>query len=267
VPGGHDGRVVVVTGAPDPSGPRVLEPVRRTKTGAAVANSIRSKIVSGELLPGDRLPPEDQLVGQLGVARNTLREGMRILENEGVVSVRGGRYGGAYVTKPFLESLAASFVLHLQLADGTFGDLAEARIVLEPRLAGMLAARRNTDDLETLARCIRTAEEAAADNDPARYGHAVASLHEAILVRAGNLTLAVIGRLLHQLLEDHYRTVLRSWPDEERLQLGLEAYWVLYRHVEAGDAEGAEQHWRLQMRDFAQRMGAVQSTRLRDVPE
>lgn len=225
----------------------MLGPVRTRKTGEAVAGALRERIASGELRPGDRLPPEDQLLGHLRVARNTLREGLRILESEGIIEVRRGRYGGPYVTEAPLERLVAAFDLHLQLAGATIGDLDQARLLIEPQLAGSLAAIRTDEELEVLHTLIADASAASERGDLHAYGVAVSGLHRAIVERGGNLTLATVGRLLYHLVEETYRVGLIERPGRDARTVALRSYRKLYNLIESRDSAAAERHWRRQM--------------------
>ncbi len=115
--------------------------VRAPKTAELIATLYRRQIVRGELHPGDTLPSEQQLMGQFGVSRPTLREAFRILEAEDLISVKRGSRGGARVTQPSL-SVAARYVgLLLQVQGTTIADVYEARMVLEPACARLLARR------------------------------------------------------------------------------------------------------------------------------
>ena len=75
------------------------------KTHELVADKIRRQIVAGDLAEGERLPPEDDLTAQFGVARTTLREALRVLESQGLLAIRRGRGGGPVVTHPDLEPI------------------------------------------------------------------------------------------------------------------------------------------------------------------
>src|SRR5215218_6683547 len=120
--------------------------VRAPKTAELIATHIRRQIVRGELKEGDTLPPEVRLMEQFGVSRPTLREAFRILETESLISVRRGSRGGAQVMAPDL-SVAARYVgLLLQLQGATIVDVYEARMVLEPVCARLLAECRTEQD-------------------------------------------------------------------------------------------------------------------------
>ena len=100
---------------------------------------IKEMIVSGELAPGDRLPPEKELSESLGLSRNSLREAVKALELIRVLDVRRG--DGTYVTslEPSLLLEALSFVADIH-QDASVLELFEVRRILEPAAAALAAA-------------------------------------------------------------------------------------------------------------------------------
>lgn len=217
------------------------------KTGEVVARSVRSKIARGELAPGDRLPPEDELMAALGLARTTVREGLRILESQGLIEVRRGRRGGGRVTRPRVEHLAGPLALNLQLEAVTYRDLDEAAQLIEPMLAGRLARVHTDTDVAALIAVVDRAAAAAKAEDLADFGEAGAQFHHEIVLRAGNITLATLSRLLHELRSKYYVWTSVTTSDRRSLERAVRSYRKLVRLIDARDASGAEQHWRKQV--------------------
>jgi DNA-binding FadR family transcriptional regulator len=104
-----------------------------------VASELREGILSGRT--ADRLPTQDQLVSDFGVSYPSVREALRILETEGLVTVRRGSVGGAEVHRPDQSSGAYHPGLLLQGAGVPIGDLAQGLVLLEPLCAGEVARR------------------------------------------------------------------------------------------------------------------------------
>ncbi len=219
---------------------------RIAKTGAAIADQIRRQIATGDLPIGQHLMSEEELTGLYGIARTTLREALRILESQGLIEIRRGRGGGPVVTMPRIDSLAEGLAVSLQLRGTTIGDLDEARALIEPQLAGQLAAHHTADDLEALNAAVAEAAEAADSGDRRRVGLAALNMHETVMERAGNTTLATFSRLMHELVRSYYLTA-GSHSDIETAQRAARSYSRLVRYIEAGDVDGATQHWRKQM--------------------
>jgi DNA-binding FadR family transcriptional regulator len=216
------------------------------KAHEVVADEIRQRILHGELSEGQRLPPEDELTVQFGVARTTLREALRVLESQGLISVRRGRTGGPVVTHPDLAPISMALGVVLQLQGTTIGDLDDARQLIEPELAGRLASHHDDDDLTLLETSIDRAEEAAQRSDGLAFGLAAAEVHAALVESSGNRTLATLTRLLQSMLRDYYTQ--RMDVTEQALMLrAVRSYRKLLVLIRAGDAEGAAKHWRATM--------------------
>jgi len=220
--------------------------IRLPKTGEVVADRLRRQIARGELAIGQRLPPEDELTAVFGIARTTLREALRILESQGLLEIRRGRTGGPVVTMPKIDSLAEGLAVTLQLQGTTAGDLDTARQLIEPRLAGRMAEHHTTDDLVALGAAADRASLAADAFDQTAFGAAAAGMHETLIDRAGNTTLATISRLLHAMVAQYYvRSAAMS--DQEKMRRAVQSYRKLVRLIAAGHADAAEEHWRKQM--------------------
>jgi len=128
-----------------------------------IAHSIRSRIVSGELREGERLPTEQQLADRYGVSRNVVRESIRVLATDGLVRVRQG--SGTYITNTTSQALGDS--LELALAVGARADdlrhLIEIREIIEPAVAALAAQRATPADLESLAKEVAAMDKGLPD--------------------------------------------------------------------------------------------------------
>lgn len=110
---------------------------------------IKAMIVSGELGPGDRLPPEKELSDRLGLSRNSMREAVKALEVIRVLDVRRG--DGTYVTslEPHLLLEAISFVVDMH-DDDSMLEIFAVRRMLESQGTGLAAAHGSDDDIAQL---------------------------------------------------------------------------------------------------------------------
>ncbi len=134
--------------------------VRRVPGHQAIIDHLRREISLGRLLPGDRLPAERKLAEQYGVARETLRQALRVLESDGQIAITRGAAGGAVVQPSPIDPQVVREEL-LERAD-EFSSLLELRVILESGAAELAALRRNAADLDEMMR----AQESllAADN-------------------------------------------------------------------------------------------------------
>src|SRR5262245_34218204 len=117
---------------------------RRPALADQVIAQLRAQITSGEWPVGSRIPTEPQLVEQLGVARNTVREAVRALAHNGLLDIRQG--SGTYV----LATSELAGVMHRRFADSDPRHVAELRSALEASAAALAARRRTERDLKQL---------------------------------------------------------------------------------------------------------------------
>lgn len=126
-----------------------------------VFETIERAIIDGRLRPGDRLPPETSLSDQLGVNRSTTREGLRLLEQSGLVRRRGGRR--LYAAVPRQDELATRASRALNLQQVTFRELWQLLMTLEPAAAEMACETITPDEIAALEdNLARTREVVAA---------------------------------------------------------------------------------------------------------
>jgi DNA-binding FadR family transcriptional regulator len=131
---------------------RVL-PAYRNKS-EQISAALIEHILEDGLKPGDALGTEADLVAEYEVSRPTLREGLRMLEAQGVVSLRPGPGGGATVSRPSIDSLAHAFSVFLYLQNVPFGMVLKAREIIEPALAHETALHGSEADFAEMAASI-----------------------------------------------------------------------------------------------------------------
>lgn len=225
------------------------EAIRVPKAAELVANRIRRAIVTGILQEGESLPSETRLMEEFQVSRPTVREGIRVLESLGLVTVGRGARGGARVTRPDSGIVASAAAMALQTRGATIADLFEARAMIEPRAARLAAERQPRAAAKALRAHIE--HELAVIDDFVAITRAIASFHSLLMEQCGNQTLAVFGIALKDLFE---RAMLAAQsgtaPLDETVRMsslryGLRSHSKLADLIEAGDAAAAEDHWQL----------------------
>ncbi|MBS0417815.1 MAG: FadR family transcriptional regulator [Proteobacteria bacterium] len=154
-----------------------MDPIARPSVPEQVAGKLLELVRTGNLKPGDRLPPERKLAQVLRVSRPSLREALRALQILGVLRVQHG--GGIYVSAlepgDFLAPLAKLMALDARNAD----TLHEARSVIEGEVAALAAARITDEELERL-RAIMVLQKRLAD-DPISFRMSDAEFHQIII--------------------------------------------------------------------------------------
>jgi DNA-binding FadR family transcriptional regulator len=227
------------------------EAVRVPKTAELVAKQIRDAIIRGELKDGDSLPAESQVIAQFDVSRPTIREAVRILESEGLVTVSRGARGGARINAPSYAMVARVAGITLQTQNVTIGDLYEMRTLIEPP-AARLVAERNSEAAVPILRKHIEAEIAAVDERPLQ-AHLIVEFHNLMIELAGNKTLLMVAQAVRGLVDAHLQLAQRHLPpasnDESRKAYlhGIRSHSRLVDLIEAKDGPGAEAHWRSHM--------------------
>ena len=118
-------------------------PRRTLKTSEVVALEIVRDIVERGLKPGDRLPLESEMLVQYRVSRASLREALRLLETQGLITIRPGRGSGTLVGKATPSHLGRTMTLYFHMSDVTYDDLLNAWMLTEPMLAELAASNPN----------------------------------------------------------------------------------------------------------------------------
>lgn len=110
----------------EPVDAALFQPARPRRAFDEIITQIRTLINDGQLKPGDRLPAERALAAQFSVSRNTVREALRMLEISGLIAMRRGAQGGAFITRPTADTLATRINVGLSLTDFSLADLTDA---------------------------------------------------------------------------------------------------------------------------------------------
>ena len=118
---------------------------RAPKQAMILAQQIMRDAARDGTRPGEMLPPERVMAQRYGTGRGTLREALRLLEYQGVISLKPGLGGGPVLQTPDASHLANTLVILLQLKQAPFRGVIEVRSALEPMIS-RLAAERMTDD-------------------------------------------------------------------------------------------------------------------------
>ncbi|MFI1256494.1 FadR/GntR family transcriptional regulator [Streptomyces netropsis] len=176
-----------------------LNSPRRSPLVDQVIAGLRNQITSGEWPVGSRIPTEPELVEQLGVARNTVREAVRALAHNGLLDIRQG--SGTYVAAT--SELAG--VMRRRFAQADPLHVAELRSALETKAAGLAARRRTEADLRQLDTLLERREQAWDSGDAERFVEADATLHSAVVAAAHNEVLAELYADLGSVVRDFLR--------------------------------------------------------------
>jgi GntR family transcriptional regulator, transcriptional repressor for pyruvate dehydrogenase complex len=139
--------------------------VRATRPRAfhAIVDQVRADVFGRRRRPGDRLPPEPALAEQFGVSRMGVREALRVLELQGLVEVRHGYGGGAFIAEPTGTALLGALEDSLRQGQVGADELYQARVLVEPAITRLAVASEPDALAERLADNAARTEQALAD--------------------------------------------------------------------------------------------------------
>jgi len=176
-----------------------LTSTQRSALADQVIAQLRAQITSGEWPVGSRIPTEPELVEQLGVARNTVREAVRALAHNGLLDIRQG--SGTYV----LATSELAGVMHRRFASADPRHVAELRSALETKAAQLAAERRTEQDVKQIDAQLDRRERAWESGEADAFVEADATLHMAIVAAAHNDVLAALYADLGAVVRDFLR--------------------------------------------------------------
>jgi GntR family transcriptional repressor for pyruvate dehydrogenase complex len=188
---------------------------RAEKVPEIVARKILREIVDRGLVTGDRLPPEAVMLARFGVGRASLREALRILEIHGMIRIKPGPQGGPVVTKTTAADYGQTTTLYLHRSESTFGELVEARRVIEPIMA-RLAAERLTDERAERLREAQAAGWDALNATAGEWSAASEFFHTVLAGATGNRVLDLYAGALVAIERNRLEPLFTNVEDRKR---------------------------------------------------
>lgn len=216
---------------------------RTEKIAESIARQILQDIQRNHLGPGSMLPPESVMVERFGVGRGSLREALRILEVNGLVTLKPGPRGGPVVAPFDPGNFGQMMTLHLQPLEATYRQLLEARVEYEAVLARK-AAEQSGDAAGQIVRASMSREPATGDQ---RYVTATSNFHMSVGKASGNPVLALAADSIYTIWSVRVTEVL--YPEEERAHV-FEEHEAITRAIERHDPKKAERLMREHMLEY-----------------
>jgi len=220
------------------------------RLGVAVVHDLVAAIVTGEVAPGQSLPPEGVLSQQFGVSRTVIRESVKRVEEKGLVNIAQGR--GTQVLPPgswnVLDPVVLSALVENDDSVGVLDELAVVRGSLEGSMAAEAATVRSDDELASLKASLDYMHET---KDDKRFEQADVDFHVVIMEASKNRLAQSITKILYLRARESTRFV--GATSDEAVQLTLDEHARILRAIERGDAPAAENAMREHIRVAWQR--------------
>lgn len=221
---------------------RRLPKARQGRVSEAIARRIQKAISEGKLVPGEKLPAERDLAQRLKVSRVSVREAYRSLQELGLLQVKRGAEGGAFINDVDHQPVSRSLSLMLRLGRTSHEELTEARLLLEPPIARLAAHRASAENIARLEELLTKQEEALKGNgNPRRYD---LRFHRLVAECAKNLPLMIVMNSVADLeleaisgidisrdVKRHTINFHRRIVDAIRRRDGDAAYEIMLRHI------------------------------------
>jgi DNA-binding FadR family transcriptional regulator len=175
-----------------------LNSVKLPRAANVLVAQIKQEIISGKYPEGTRLPTEHEMAAQLNVSRPTVREALRLLEAEGLISTRPGPGGGPRVCRPDVVTVTRSLTTLFQYERVTLAELLEARRAIEPACAYVAASSASVEDVARLRQSVETMRSRLRDDET--FWNENANFHLALVAAGQNQVLHTMMTALRELI-------------------------------------------------------------------
>ncbi|MDT4935884.1 MAG: hypothetical protein QOK11_3776 [Pseudonocardiales bacterium] len=217
--------------------------MRLPRAAEIVADELRSEILRGGTSGSGRLPPQEELLARFEVGLPSIREALRILEVEGLITVHRGNVGGATVRLPDSYNVAYMVGMVLESRGVDLRDVATTIRRLEPICAEMCAENATPATIAALRALVE--EQRASIDDPPRFNSFARAFHSAVVDECGNASMAVsVGSLVHLWTAQEQSwtelaTTQGRFPGGGTQKKIVEVHEKLIDAIEAGDTKAA----------------------------
>jgi GntR family transcriptional repressor for pyruvate dehydrogenase complex len=215
----------------------LFQKIPQKKVSDRVFDQIRALITSGQLRPGERLPPERELTGLLDVSRSSVREAILKLECLGFVEQRHGE--GSFV-RSVMETPLTNFLQEFIQQDEFMDDLMEIRAVLETWGAETAASNARVEEVEAMEACLAEMRRAC---ETGRIGHELnVRLHFLISTASRNRFLVHVMNTISSWIQGVTSKVYADTAEDRTIQARLlEQHTAIVAAIRNGDGPAARQ--------------------------
>ena len=226
----------------------MFTPVRQARASGEIVSQIERAIFDGELTPGDRLQSERELAEQFSVSRITVRDALRVLEARGLIRVKVGATGGAFVAESNADHVAESISTMILLKHMTLSELAEARTVVETATAELAAQRADEAAIRRLGEMVERGRRVVREQLP--HTEASMDFHVALAEASKNELLSATVRAYRDFLVQ----TLHDMRDVRSARVTQKAHEEILEAIRAHDGEATRKLMLEHLQDFEKRL-------------
>lgn len=208
-----------------------FKPFDKTRRFAQVASQLRKSIFNGEYLPGQRLPNERELAEIFGTSRIIIREAIWDLKKSGLVEVKRGALGGAFVQEMRHEAVTSVMRDVASLGKVRPAHIIEVRLIIEPTVAALAAERATEKDLLEMSQYLETIPKKQTNE----YVHWQIGFHRMVAEASQNPLLAMQVNIFLDFSED----MILNLKNKDRVYHDTTSHPAILEKIAQRDAEGA----------------------------
>jgi len=215
----------------------MFQPYRGRRAFEDIAAQIRQAILSERLIDGDRLPPERALAKQFQVGRVPVREAFRALETMGLIEVKKGGRGGAFVRKADPEITASMIMDSLQLEGTTYDQMIEARLGIECAIMSSAIKHGTEEDIEKIKEDVEISREVLKPGHAAEIVARMINFHILLAEASHNIPYKMFIRSMMQWASRK----LKAWvPSAKEQKYSHLSHKEIYEAIKAKDERLAQ---------------------------
>lgn len=226
----------------------VFRPVRQARASGEIVLQIERAIFDGDVRPGDRLESERELAEQFSVSRITVRDALRVLEARGLINVKVGATGGAFVSETNLDQVVGSISTMIALRKMTLSELAEARTVVETATAELAAERADEAAVARLSEMVERGRRIVREQLP--HTEVSMDFHVALAEACKNELLSATVRAYRDLLIQ----TLHDMRDVRSARVTQKAHEDILEAIRAHDPEATRRLMLEHLQNFEKRL-------------
>ena len=202
------------------------------KAAQVVAKQIKTAVLSGDLVVGDRLPSEKEMIEQFGYSRGVVREALRLLEGDGLIAISAGRNGGATVTTPDTSQITSNIDMLLRMQLTSVKEVYEAQRLIEPIIVRLAIAKGSPENFAKILKTIELIE--AHPNDVELVRLQSNRFHTLLGEATKNNVITLVANIFRQIIVD-----LHYVGDENEALSIARIHRRILKAIEAKDEESA----------------------------
>jgi GntR family transcriptional repressor for pyruvate dehydrogenase complex len=210
-----------------------LKSIRTGRLADQVADQLKQSLFNGEYEEGERLPSEHELMEILGISRVVVREAIRSLEKAGLLEIKRGPAGGAFV-RPMKHDIISNIIRDsLRLSHTSVAEIMEVRLQMEPIVAGLAAQRRSLEDIKILEKNIQNIPTVKSGD---KYVAWNVDFHRLVAKAAHNSMYELLVNILMDITQD----LILSIKPSRRVVHDTVSHPAIVEKIKQGDIKGAE---------------------------